>query len=52
MADAAEQVMAPCGGRHRRAFQVTVILSGMFGLSRKVDFPAALELDLKELAAF
>ena len=56
MNNGAASVMAQSGGRHWRAFEITAnvvdVLSCMFGFFRKVDFPAALELDLKELAPF
>ena len=54
MNHSAAGVMAQGGGRHWWAFEITTnvvdVLSCMFGFFRKVDFPAALELDLKELA--
>lgn len=54
MDHSAASVMAQRGGRHRRTFQVAAnvvdVLPRMFSLFRKVNFPAALELDLKELA--
>jgi hypothetical protein len=54
MNNGATGVMAQCGGRHWRAFEITAnvvdVLPRMFSLFRKVYFPAALELDLKELA--
>lgn len=49
-----EVVMALRGGRHWWTFEITAnvvdVLPRMFSLFRKVDFPAALELDLKEPA--
>lgn len=54
MNHSAASLMAQGGGRHWRAFEITAnvvdVLSCMFGFFRKVDFPAPLELDLKELA--
>lgn len=53
MNNRAAGVMPQRGCRHRRTLQVTAqvvdVLPGVFGLFRKVDFPASLELDLKEL---
>lgn len=54
MHNGAAGVMPQRGRRHRRALQVKAqvvdVLPRVFGLFRKVDFPAPLELDLKKLA--
>jgi len=54
MNHSAAREMAQGGGCHWRAFEITAnvvdVLSCMFGFFCKVDFPAALELDLKKLA--